>query len=252
MLKTFIFLVSFVFISAQLAFSGCISGDCINGTGTFEFKDGDVYEGEWSNGQLNGKGKLTSHAGGYYEGHFTVGKYNGQGTLVTADGETISGEFKDNKPPEPERAINLWELSDNKIYAMLSDAARVPNQIKYLDGPRIYKIREGWFDNKITDKKQAISMAFDYLLRVNDYYDSQAAAQMRERQVNNQIAVPKRPIYRASPDYDFAKPRPPIQNTLPMPSISDKCKSRWPNNYFMQKNCIKSERESKSWVESNQ
>jgi hypothetical protein len=55
--------------------SGCLSGDCQNGPGTFAYPDGSTYIGA-----------------------FERGKYNGQGLFTFANGDTYSGQFKDNYP----------------------------------------------------------------------------------------------------------------------------------------------------------
>jgi hypothetical protein len=36
----------------------CLSGDCVNGFGKYEYKNGDVYEGYSKGGYKNGKGKM--------------------------------------------------------------------------------------------------------------------------------------------------------------------------------------------------
>ena len=51
----------------------CIEGDCINGTGTFEYKDGSKYVGEWYNGARNGQGTLTHTNGDKYIGQWDLG-----------------------------------------------------------------------------------------------------------------------------------------------------------------------------------
>ncbi len=56
---TYIFLL-FLFVSQNsFAQSEILSGDCQNGTGTFQYDKGTIYEGEWQNGQRHGSGKMT-------------------------------------------------------------------------------------------------------------------------------------------------------------------------------------------------
>ena len=75
----------------------CIEGDCINGTGTFEYKDGSKYAGEWKDGKINGEGTKTNKDGQKYVGEWKDNKPNGQGTFTWPDGKKYIGEFKDDK-----------------------------------------------------------------------------------------------------------------------------------------------------------
>ena len=40
----------------SISIAECISGDCINGRGTFYSEYGDKYVGEWKDGKKHGKG----------------------------------------------------------------------------------------------------------------------------------------------------------------------------------------------------
>ena len=46
-----------------------------NGKGTYQAKDGWVYEGDFVNGQAEGKGKLTTEQEVVYEGDFKQGLF---------------------------------------------------------------------------------------------------------------------------------------------------------------------------------
>ena len=46
----------------------------------------------------NGKGRLIHSDGDVYEGEYQEGEKHGQGTLTFPDGTTYEGEFKENKP----------------------------------------------------------------------------------------------------------------------------------------------------------
>ncbi|MEM6725979.1 MAG: caspase family protein [Bacteroidota bacterium] len=75
----------------------CKKGDCKNGTGTYTYYNGDVYEGEFADGKRHGKGKLTTKSGDVYEGDFKDNQYNGFGTLTSSKGETLSGVWSNNE-----------------------------------------------------------------------------------------------------------------------------------------------------------
>lgn len=67
------------------------------GTGKYEWKDGSIYEGEFSNDQINGQGKLTIPQKGTYEGTFVNGKRCGQGTYTFTNGDIYQGNWTDDK-----------------------------------------------------------------------------------------------------------------------------------------------------------
>ena len=73
----------------------CIEGDCINGKGIFDGKNGDKYVGEFKDGKYHGQGIETNRNGAKYVGEFKDGLNNGHGTQIYEDGEKYVGEFKD-------------------------------------------------------------------------------------------------------------------------------------------------------------
>ncbi|PPR78806.1 MAG: Secreted effector protein PipB2 [Alphaproteobacteria bacterium MarineAlpha3_Bin5] len=65
--------------------------------GTYAYKNGNKYEGDWKNDQYNGIGTLTDSIGNRYFGQFKNGKFHGYGTAHFANGNTYVGEFKSDK-----------------------------------------------------------------------------------------------------------------------------------------------------------
>ena len=77
--------------------SGCIEGDCENGTGTYvESNNNWRYEGEWKDGKRDGYGTFVVSNGSSYEGEWKVGKKNGYGTLVASNGSSYEGYWKND------------------------------------------------------------------------------------------------------------------------------------------------------------
>jgi Uncharacterized protein conserved in bacteria len=64
----------------------CVSGNCVNGEGTFIYIDGKKYEGHWESGKRNGKGILNYPDDSKFEGLFKDGIPNGQGIETDFDG----------------------------------------------------------------------------------------------------------------------------------------------------------------------
>jgi hypothetical protein len=78
----------------------CISGDCENGYGVYEYDNGDKYSGTFSNGQFNGQGKFIHKSGAYYDGIWNNNMKNGQGIYVYSqnnDKLKYEGTFSDDK-----------------------------------------------------------------------------------------------------------------------------------------------------------
>lgn len=236
----------------------CTSGNCQNGNGVFSFKDGAVYVGQFKNGQLHGQGKLGFAEGGYYEGAFDHGKFQGKGVLLYANGKKITGDFADNKFIPPTQSIKFWEMSDAEIYSMLNQAATEPNQTRFLDQERINKIRSGWQAEQITDKKQAIATAFDYLLRVNNHFNMQAvqprspAPVHADQGLSSHFAnLRRQEAQQKERDAAEGEQRLAAMKRRPTREISNKCQGKYPDNYLLQKWCIENQTESKAWIESN-
>ena len=81
--------------------SNCLSGDCDNGWGIYEWKSGsstgDKYYGEWKNGYREGDGVYTWKNGDKYVGGWVKGVINGYGTQYFADGTKSCGYWVDAK-----------------------------------------------------------------------------------------------------------------------------------------------------------
>lgn len=87
----------FVNISFAQTKTGCLSGDCGNGKGSYLFPNGDKYEGDFVDFHLNGFGKYTDVNGNIYTGYFKNDKFNGIGKFTRTDGTKYIGEFIDGK-----------------------------------------------------------------------------------------------------------------------------------------------------------
>jgi len=103
------------------AFSECCDGDCLNDSGSFINQYGDIYTGNFKNGNYSGYGKMSyangnnyegNWASGYqqgwgifqrfkgnkYEGEWNQGKGQGDATLYYGDGKKHIGQFRNSKP----------------------------------------------------------------------------------------------------------------------------------------------------------
>ncbi|MCX6206645.1 MAG: hypothetical protein NTZ19_10390 [Bacteroidetes bacterium] len=97
----------------------CVSGDCENGIGTFNYDRGESYTGQWKNGKAMGEGTIinkdgvyngqvkyfltkegmgtfTNNANQVFKGQWKNDEMNGEGTYDW-EGKSYSGHWKDGK-----------------------------------------------------------------------------------------------------------------------------------------------------------
>lgn len=86
------------FFLSDLSWSACVSGNCINGQGTYIWADGQKYEGQFKKGKRDGKGS-----------HFR------------ADGSKYVGQFKNDRPI-PGRGIDYLYDGRQLVYHKYSTA----------------------------------------------------------------------------------------------------------------------------------
>jgi len=82
--------------------SGCISGDCENGYGTFVWAAGtdwagDKYVGDWKDGYRHGQGTYYYASGMTYRGTYVYNQMEGYGTFTWEDKQRYEGEWKASK-----------------------------------------------------------------------------------------------------------------------------------------------------------
>lgn len=77
--------------------SGCVSGDCKNGYGKYEWPGGDKYSGNYKDGYRNGFGTYTWANGDKYVGNLKYNETDGFGTYTWANGNKYVGNFMDNE-----------------------------------------------------------------------------------------------------------------------------------------------------------
>jgi hypothetical protein len=66
-----------------------------DGKGTFTWANGEVYTGYFKNGYRNGNGRYNYQNGTVYDGYWVYGYWNGQGTTTWSNGDSYVGSFKD-------------------------------------------------------------------------------------------------------------------------------------------------------------
>lgn len=82
------------FDNGKITYHGYVQANKMNGQGKVTFENGDVYEGNFSNGFFDGKGKFTAKDGWTYVGQFKKGQAEGKGKLTTKTKTVYEGQFK--------------------------------------------------------------------------------------------------------------------------------------------------------------
>jgi len=78
--------------------TGCISGNCNDGYGTYVYStDGDKYVGEFRDGHRHGEGIYYWHNGTKYIGNYSYDNRNGYGIYIYESGSVYIGESEDGE-----------------------------------------------------------------------------------------------------------------------------------------------------------
>ncbi len=108
-------------IFSQYSHAACISGDCMDGQGTYTYADGRIYAGLWKNGMLHGQSTYTAADGATFAGLWEEGKMNGHGTFTGVDNATYIGQWKNTKYHG--QGTFIW-ANGNKYVGQWKDHAR--------------------------------------------------------------------------------------------------------------------------------
>ncbi len=92
-MKYWLIIVATFWISNDVA-AQCLSGDCVNGRGKFQYPSGAMYQGEFVDGEIHGVGKLTYSDGREYIGEWVNRYQEGKGKMTLPDGRVFKGYWK--------------------------------------------------------------------------------------------------------------------------------------------------------------
>ncbi|MCZ2444436.1 MAG: caspase family protein [Flavobacteriales bacterium] len=146
--------------------ASCISGNCINGTGTFVYGDnsrysgtfragkphgsgvfigvdGSKYTGQFVKGFKHGLGKWVSISGDIYTGNFAYDVFDGKGRMAYANGDIYVGEWKEGYA----EGYGIYTFKNGSKYEGSFDVGRFSGQGRFTDTQGNYY--EGpWVDNE--------------------------------------------------------------------------------------------------------
>lgn len=156
MKKYLILIVLAVLFCTSILTAQCILGDCSNGYGKFQYKDGTIYEGEFRQGKRHGKGILNTATGEKYLGDWTNNERNGKGKFIFQrnvylgsfvksrmqgkgvmqyhNGDTYSGYWLNNKP----EGKGQYKFSNGNLYDgnFVNGSFEGKGTMYYFDGSR--------------------------------------------------------------------------------------------------------------------
>ena len=98
------FLLLGLFTSVQLS-AQCISGNCIDGKGTYVYPSGAKYIGEFANGEIHGIGVCYYTDGSKYAGQWSHRFPQGKGTKTFEDGTKWTGLWEKGQPVDEQGNI---------------------------------------------------------------------------------------------------------------------------------------------------
>lgn len=139
-------------VKTQIKKDICVSGDCVNGTGTMHYADGLLYEGQWKDGKRKGQGTMIFPDGSNYVGQWKDGKYNGQGIDTFPDGVKYIGQFKDGFPNGEGTVI--WPNGDKYIGQWKDGKQDGQGTMNFVNGTKyVGQFKDGVFDGQGTHTK---------------------------------------------------------------------------------------------------
>ena len=111
-MKKLLGIVIVFFLWSFIAYAKC-TGNCVNGTGTKKWPNGDKYVGEWKDGKTHGVGTLTWSDGTKYAGDWKNGVEDGKGTVTWPDGFKYVGERYNSKAEG--KGTLIWPNGDKYV-----------------------------------------------------------------------------------------------------------------------------------------
>jgi hypothetical protein len=144
-----IIILSILWINTYAQKTGCVSGNCDNGYGTWVYKSGAKYVGSFSKQKFHGKGTFYYANGDTYKGNFANDKMDGYGVYINkATGDKYSGYWKnDRKNGQGTIEFGSGKFAGEKyIGSWQNDMRDGTGTYYYKDGS---KYTGGWKFNKL-------------------------------------------------------------------------------------------------------
>lgn len=122
----------------------------MHGKGTYRWKDGKVYSGEFMNDKMEGNGVFIWPDKKKYVGQYSKDRKNGLGIFLWPDGKRYEGEWKNGKQhghgmmiTQKEKRYGIWDNGIRLNWITEEDCLeliRKMNYIKFNDIQSVYSI----------------------------------------------------------------------------------------------------------------
>ena len=121
------------------SFEGAYTQGIRTGQGIYRFKNGSYYDGQWKYGDYEGKGILKYEDGRIYEGDFVKGQPEGFGVGKDATGKVIhDGQWKSGMPYEALKADKVlgipWGASEADAKKILLQRPKMAGPFSFMSG----------------------------------------------------------------------------------------------------------------------
>ncbi|MCK5538571.1 MAG: hypothetical protein KAI79_17230 [Bacteroidales bacterium] len=119
--------------------TGCLAGNCVEGSGSYIYADGAKYNGNFWGTLKHGKGNYEFKSGIVYMGDWVLDTIQGYGTMRYPNGDYYEGQFvkgdrsgygKFHNSLTKQKIIGLWENGE------FIESIVLPNENEYLSGNR--------------------------------------------------------------------------------------------------------------------
>lgn len=115
-------------------YEGMFCDEYFHGAGTYTYKDGSVYEGQWFRGTRFGHGHLRSAEGWAYEGYFDTNSRHANGVITYKDGSMYMGQWYYDK--RQGKGIYISPLRDVYRGEVVDGQFEGNGELFYADGSR--------------------------------------------------------------------------------------------------------------------
>ena len=127
--------------------TGCTDGNCTDGTGTYVYKNGNKYEGQFKDGRKNGTGTYFYKNGNKYEGQFKDG-WQIKGTMTYNNGEDAGTNIKYIWNNSGESNGKFIYTSNNGFIFPTTEIYRDSDSKYFTDSSKKYKLKLSVWEKK--------------------------------------------------------------------------------------------------------
>ena len=110
----------------------CVKGNCVDGKGTYVYKNTSTYTGDFKDSLAHGYGTCNYSNGNSYVGHWKANKFHGEGSFQKRNGKTVRSVWEDGKVI---RILSVTQQEMPKTWAIIIGVAAYSHmrRLQYTD-----------------------------------------------------------------------------------------------------------------------